>query len=67
LNFAKGDYDKLHAAVNAVNISSYVKDMNVAETWSFLKNTVMSAVDACELKIKLGGAKNSVDEQYSSS
>jgi hypothetical protein len=31
--------------------------MNVAESWSFLKDTVMSAVDACVPKIKLGEAK----------
>jgi hypothetical protein len=54
LNFAKGDYDKLREAVNAVNISNCIKDMNVAESWSFLKDTVMSAVDACVPIIKLG-------------
>jgi hypothetical protein len=31
--------------------------MKVAESWSFLKNTVMSAVVACVPKIELGGAK----------
>jgi hypothetical protein len=59
LNFAKGDYDKLREAVNAANISDCIKDMNVADSWSFLKDTVMSAVDACVPKITLGGVKKS--------
>jgi exonuclease III len=59
LNFAKGDYDKLREAVNAVNISDSIRDMNVADSWSFLKDTVMSAVDACVPKITLGGVKKS--------
>jgi lactam utilization protein B len=45
--------------VKAVNISDCIKDMNVADSWSFLKNTVMSAVDACVPKITLGGIKKS--------
>jgi hypothetical protein len=57
LNFVKGDYDKLHEAVNAVNISKCIKDTNVTESWSLLKDTVMSAADACVPKIKLGGVK----------
>jgi hypothetical protein len=44
-----------------------MENMAVAESWSFLKTTVMSAVDVCVPKIKLGGAKKSVDEQFSSS
>ena len=59
LNFAKGDYDKLREAVDAANISDCIKDMNVADSWSFLKDTVMSAVDACVPKITLGGVKKS--------
>jgi hypothetical protein len=43
--------------VNAVNISNCIKDMKVAESWSFFKDTVISAIDACVPKIKLGGAK----------
>jgi hypothetical protein len=42
LNFAKGDYDKLHEAVHATNISVCIKDMNVADSWSFLKDAVCS-------------------------
>ena len=69
LNFAKGDYDKLREAVNAANILNCIKDMNVAESWSFLKDTVMSAVDAFVPKIKLGGAKKTqwMNSTYSSS
>jgi hypothetical protein len=32
LNFAKGDYDILREAVNAANVSDYIKDMNVADS-----------------------------------
>jgi hypothetical protein len=59
LNFAKGDYDKLREAVNAANISKGIKDMNVADSRSFLKDTVMSAVGACVPKITLGRVKKS--------
>jgi hypothetical protein len=58
-NFAKGDYDKFREAVNAANISDCIKDMNEADSWSFLKNTVMSAVDAFLPKITFGGVKKS--------
>jgi hypothetical protein len=56
-NFAKGDYVKLRESVSAANISDCIMNMNVAESWSFIKNTVMSAVDACIPKIKLGGVR----------
>jgi hypothetical protein len=59
LNFAKGDYDKLREAVNAANISDGIQDMNVADSWSFLKDMVMSAVDACVPKITFGVVKKS--------
>jgi hypothetical protein len=32
-------------------------NMNVVESWSFFKNIVMSAVDACVPKMKLGGVR----------
>jgi hypothetical protein len=57
LNFSKGDYDKLRATVEAANISDHIKDMNVADSWSLLKDTVMAAVNTCVPKVKLSGGK----------
>jgi hypothetical protein len=57
LNFSKGDYDKLRATVEAANISDRIKDMNVADSWSLLKDTVVAAVNTCVPKVKLSGSK----------
>jgi hypothetical protein len=51
------DYVKLRDAVSAANISDCIKDMNVADSWSFLKDKVTPAVDECLPKIKLDEVK----------
>lgn len=57
-NFAKGDYDKLRECVASTNISDTIRDLDIHQAWTTVKDTVMLALKKCIPKVKIGNEKS---------